>query len=299
MRLCNSLQWIVVVAGLIEIAGAQEAFGPWVQIPVTVTEANVQSRLVKTLGPADFHIYDNNVEQKVGSVATGDGPMSVGILFDLSASMRTRASKARDAVHNFIKAANPKDEFFLVGFSDQAEMMQPFTSSTADLEARLASAPSGKLTAFWDAMDLGIKAMERAKNPRKLLLVVGDGGDNRSHHTEKEIRARLGHSDVEVYAMCFFDPFSPMVGAHYAPQSLREMTEETGGRAIWIDNSSEYGDVAGMISTELRNQYVIGFRPSDLTHDGKWRKVKVKVNPPQGLPPLTVHARTGYYAPLQ
>jgi Ca-activated chloride channel family protein len=106
-------------------------------------------------------------------------------------------------------------------------------------------------------------------------------------------------SDVEIYSIGIFDPYAPTPEERTGPQLLNDLSEETGGRLFRVDDIAEMGDIAEKISTELRNQYMIGFRPKDLTRDGKWRKVKVKVNPPQGLPPLTVHARTGYYAPLQ
>jgi Ca-activated chloride channel family protein len=104
---------------------------------------------------------------------------------------------------------------------------------------------------------------------------------------------------VEIYAIGIFDAYAATPEERTGPQLLNDLAEETGGRLFRVDDISEMGDIAEKISTELRNQYVIGYRPKNLTRDGKWRKVKVKVNPPQGLPPLTIHARTGYYAPSQ
>jgi Ca-activated chloride channel family protein len=141
--------------------------------------------------------------------------------------------------------------------------------------------------------------MKDARHERKALLIVSDGGDNRSRYTEGEVRAQVRESDVEIYSMGIFDPYAATPEERTGPLLLSELCDETGGRMFRVDDVSEMSDIAEKISTELRNQYVIGYTPAGLHRDGKWRKVKVKLTPPQGLPPLTVHARTGYYAPLQ
>jgi len=158
---------------------------------------------------------------------------------------------------------------------------------------------SGHRTALLDAIYFGLVKMREARHERKAILVVSDGGDNRSRYTEGELRAQVRESDVEIYSIGIFDQYAPTPEERTGPQLLDELSEQTGGRLFRVDDIAEMGDIAEKISTELRNQYVIGYRPKDLNRDGKWRKVKVKVSPPQGLPPLTVHARTGYYAPLQ
>jgi Ca-activated chloride channel homolog len=122
---------------------------------------------------------------------------------------------------------------------------------------------------------------------------------NRSRYTEGEVRSKVRESDVQIYAMGIFDPYAPTPEERMGPQLLQSLAEESGGRLFQVDDVDELSDIAEKISTELRNQYVIGYKPKDVNRDGKWRKVKVKVNPPPGLPPLTVYARTGYYAPLQ
>ena len=106
-------------------------------------------------------------------------------------------------------------------------------------------------------------------------------------------------ADVEIYSIGIFDPYAPTPTERAGPELLHDLSEETGGEMFRVDNLAEMGDIAEKVSTELRNQYLIGYQPSDPTLDGKWRKVKVKVNPSPGLPRLNVHARTGYYAPLQ
>jgi Ca-activated chloride channel family protein len=268
-----------------------------VLVPVTVTDP--MNRLVTGLERDDFQVFENGGQQKITSFATEDAPVSIGIVFDLSGSMSSKLVRARESILQFIRTANPQDEFFVIGFNDRPELIEDFTSSVEDIQARLATVRSGKRTALLDAIYFAVVKMKDARHERKAILVVSDGGDNNSRYTAGELRAQVREADVELYAIGIFDPYAPTTEERFGPVLLDNLSEETGGRLFRVDDISEMGDIAEKISTELRNQYVIGFRPKDLTRDGKWRKVKVKINPPQGLPPLTVHARTGYYAPLQ
>ncbi|MGB6692070.1 MAG: VWA domain-containing protein [Terracidiphilus sp.] len=268
-----------------------------VLVPVTVTDP--MNRLVTGLEKEDFQIYENSAQEQIASFACEDAPVSIGIIFDLSGSMTSKLIRARESILQFIKTANPQDEFFVIGFNDRPELIEDFTSSVEDIEARLATVRSGHRTALLDAIYYGLAKMKEARHERKALLIVSDGGDNRSRYTEGELRAQVRESDVELYSIGIFDPYAPTPEERSGPQLLNDLSEETGGRLFRVDDLSEMGDIAEKISTELRNQYVIGYKPKDLSRDGKWRKVKIKLNPPQGLPPLTVHARTGYYAPLQ
>jgi len=268
-----------------------------VLVPVTVTDP--MNRLVTGLEKEDFQIYENNGEQKIATFVSEDAPVSIGIVFDLSGSMTSKLIRARDSILQFIKTANPEDEFFVIGFNDRPELIEDFTNSVEDIEARLATVRSGHRTALLDAIYYGVEKTKEAKHQRKALLVVSDGGDNRSRYTEGEVRSQVKESDVEIYSIGIFDPYAATPEERTGPALLNELSEDTGGRLYRVDDIAEMGDIAEKISTELRNQYVIGYTPKVMSRDGKWRKVKVKVNPPPGLPPLTVYARTGYYAPLQ
>jgi Ca-activated chloride channel homolog len=141
--------------------------------------------------------------------------------------------------------------------------------------------------------------MHDAHNNKKALLIISDGGDNRSRYTEGEIKSAVKEADVQIYAIGIFDPFAPTAEERLGPVLLSEITEVTGGRTFTIDNPNELSDVATKIGIELRNQYVIGYRPRNPVKDGKWRKIRVKLLPPKGLPPLHVYSKTGYYAPSE
>lgn len=268
-----------------------------VLIPITVTDP--MNRLVTGLEKEDFAIFENNGQQRIKSFAAEDAPVSIGIIFDLSGSMNSKLVRARESILQFAKTANPEDEFFVIGFNDRPELIEDFTNSVEEIQARLATVRSGKRTALLDAIYFGVAKMKEAKHERKALLVVSDGGDNRSRYTEGEVRSQVRESDVEIYSIGIFDPYAATPEERTGPILLNELCEETGGRLFRVDDIAEMSDIAEKISTELRNQYVIGYTPKNVARDGKWRKVKVKLTPPSGLPPLTVHARTGYYAPLQ
>ena len=266
-------------------------------VPVTVTDP--LNRLVTGLDKQDFKVFEDSGEQNIASFACEDAPVSAGIVFDLSGSMSSKLLRAREAILQFIKTANPQDEFFVIGFNDRPELIEDFTSSVEDIQSRLATVKAEHRTALLDAIYYGIAKMGQARYERKALLVVSDGGDNRSRYTAGELRAKVREADLEIYSIGIFDPYASTPEERSGPLLLDDISSSTSGRLFQVNDVDEMSDIAEKISTELRNQYVIGYKPSDMDRDGKWRKVKVKVDPPQGLPPLAVYARTGYYAPLK
>lgn len=267
-----------------------------VLIPLTVTDP--MDRLVTGLDKNNFYIYDDNKLQTITSFSTEDTPVSIGVIFDMSGSMADKILRARDSILEFLKTSNPQDEYFVIGFNDRPELMEDFTSSIQKIEERLADVKAAHRTALLDAIYYGLDKMKQAKYPRKALLVVSDGGDNRSRYTENEIRDIVRESGVQIYSIGIFDPDAPTMEERMGPILLNDISNETGGRLFRVDDISEMSDVAAKISAELRNEYVLGYNPTNTKHDGKWRKVRVKLISPPGLPLLTVHARNGYYAPL-
>jgi Ca-activated chloride channel family protein len=268
-----------------------------VLVPVTVTDP--LNRLVTGLERQDFFVYENNALQKLKTFSSEDAPVSIGIIFDLSGSMTDKINRARNSILEFLRTANPQDEFFVIGFNDRPELITDFTNNIDNIEARLLTVKPGHRTALLDAIYFGLNKMKQAKNERKALLVVSDGGDNRSRYTESEVRSVVRESDVQIYSIGIFDQYAPTREEQLGPILLHDVSEETGGQLFRVDDLADMADIATKISAELRNQYVLGYRSDDAKRDGKWRKLKVKLVPPEGLPQLTVHARTGYYAPLQ
>ncbi len=268
-----------------------------VLVPVTVTDP--MNRLVTGLDKQNFEVFEGKKAQEIKSFSGEDAPVSVGVIFDTSGSMATKIERAREAIVEFFKAANPQDEFFVIAFNDRPEELSDFTSSVEDIESKLVyTIPKGR-TALLDAIYLGVSRMRQAKYPRKALLVVSDGGDNHSRYSESDTRSLVKEADVLIYAIGIYDHYFPTQEERLGPALLSEITEVTGGRAFTVDNPNDLADVATKIGIELRNQYVIGYRPASEIRDGKWHKIKVKLVPPKGLPSLRIYARTGYYAPSE
>jgi len=266
---------------------------------VNVTVTDPMNRLVTGLDKENFLLFEGSKSEEIKHFSSEDAPISLGVIFDMSGSMSDKIDKAREAVVEFFKTANPQDEFFLIAFSDKPELLSDFTRSVEDIQGKLVyTVPKGR-TALLDAIYLGLDKMREAKNSKKALLIVSDGGDNRSRYTEGEIKNIVKEADVQIYAIGIFDYLGKTPEEAGGPQLLDDITEVTGGRTYVISNPNELADTATKIGMELRNQYVLGYRPSNSARDGKWRKIKVKLLPPKGLPPLHVYNKTGYYAPTQ
>jgi len=271
-----------------------------VLIPVAVTDP--LNRFVTGLEKEQFKIYEDKVEQEIRQFSSDDAPLSVGIVFDTSGSMGNKLQKSRQAVAQFLKLANPEDEFFLIEFNDRPELAVPFTPSTEEIQSRLTFTQSKGRTSLLDGVYMAMATMKKARNPRKAILIISDGGDNSSRYTETEVKNAVREADVQVYAIGIFEPMS---GRGRTPEEmggpalLGEISEQTGGRHFAVDNLAELPDVAAKIGIELRNQYVIGYTPKNAARDGKYRRVTVKMVPVKNAPPLKAYHRLGYYAPAQ
>ena len=267
---------------------------------VNVTVTDPYNRLVTGLDPDNFRVFEDNVEQEIVTFSAEDVPISIGVIFDFSGSMSNKVGKSREAALQFFKTANPQDEFFLVSFNERAELTSAFTNSVEDLQSRLMlTSPKGR-TALLDAVYLGLSEMRGAHNAKRALLILSDGGDNHSRYNENDIKRLVREADTQLYAIGIFDPLGSRNRTPEelkGPSLLSEITEMTGGRVFAVERLEDLPDIATKIGMELRNQYVLGYRPSNKAHDARWRKIKIKLRAPRGLPPLTVFTKTGYYAP--
>src|ERR1700747_373737 len=265
-----------------------------VNVPVT----DPYDRVVTGLESDNFRIFENNVEQEIQYFSSEDVPVSIGVIFALSGSMANKVGKAKQAALQFFKTANPQDEFFLVSFNERAELTSSFTNSVEDLQSRLMlTSPKGR-TALLDAIYLGLSQMRGAHNAKRALLILSDGGDNHSRYSEKDIKRLVREANTQLYSIGIFERFgnrSRTPEELNGPSLLNEVTELSGGGAFSVENINDLPDIATKIGSELRNQYILGYRPSDKSHDARWRKIKLRT--PRGLPPLSVAAKTGYYSP--
>ena len=267
---------------------------------VNVTVTDPYNRLVTGLEPDNFRVFEDNVEQEVVNFSSEDVPASVGVILDFSGSMANKIGRAKEAAIQFFKTANPQDEFFLIGFNDRAGLLSSFTDNVEDLQTRLLTIPAKGATALLDAIYLGLNQMRNAHHSKRALLIISDGGDNHSRYSERDIKRLVREADTQLYSIGIFDPLEYRARTPEelnGPSLLSEITQLTGGRSFTAENPNDLPDIATKIGTELRNQYILGYRPSNKAHNARWRKIKIKMRVPKGLPPLSVYAKTGYYAP--
>jgi Ca-activated chloride channel family protein len=270
-----------------------------VLVPVTVTD--LKHAPVMNLTQQDFKLFEDNTEERVQYFGTDDVPISVGVLVDLSGSMKNKIDSVREAVDQFFNNANPEDDYFVVTFADHPGLLADTTQSIATIQAKLATMEAKGNTALADAIYLSLRKLRSAKYQRKALLIISDGGDNYSRYTLREVRELALESDVQIYAIDICDALPLFLPAKFSELAqehwLSQVTDITGGRTIAVDNAAKLPDAASRISLELRNQYVLGYRPSNAARDGKWRKILVRVTQ-HGTPrSLQVYSKKGYVAP--
>jgi Ca-activated chloride channel family protein len=268
---------------------------------VNVAVTDPYGRLVTGLEKKNFYVFEDGVAQEIVNFSSEDVPISIGIVFDMSGSMSDKVDKARQAAVQFVRTANPRDEFFLVSINDRAELTTRFTSSIEELQNQMLFTKAKGETALLDGIYLGLNQMRLARNGRRALLIISDGGDNHSRYSESDIRNFVKEADCQLYSIGVFDAndMGRTLEEQYGPTLLSEIAELSGGRVFPAASLNDLPDIAAKIGTELRNQYVLGYKPSDSRHDGTWRKIKVKLKPPKGVPPLSVYAKAGYRAPSQ
>jgi len=195
--------------------------------------------------------------------------------------------------------SNPKDDFFLITFSDRPQLLVDFTTSLEDIQKRLIYAVPEGHTSLLDAIYMGLAKIRHSSYQRRALLIISDGGDNRSRYTCSQIKRMVEESDVQLYSLGIFDSIFQTPEERAGRQLLESVTQATGGRTFAIKDVQDLPEAASRIALELRNQYVLAYRSSNSARDGKWRKIKVTIVPPAGMPQLHVYAKSGYYSPAE
>jgi Ca-activated chloride channel family protein len=254
------------------------------------------------LTEANFRVSEDGVEQKIAYFSKQDAPLSVGLVFDSSGSMTNKIRKSAEAAAAFFKTANAGDEFFLVEFGERPKLMMPFTLDSDQIYRKIVqSRPFGR-TSLIDAIHLALVQMKNARNARKAIVILSDGGDNRSRLTRGEIKGALVESDVQMYAMGIFDRDGAAKHTREeenGPRLLDELAAQTGGRVYPVDNLNDLESISSTLGNALRSEYLLGYVPSSQSHDGKYRQIKVNLVVSAAMPALNVSYRQGYYAPAQ
>ena len=252
-----------------------------VLVPVTVTDA--LNRPVIDLPKQNFTLYEGGVVQPIRYFSTEDAPISVGLILDCSGSMKNKIEYEREAVAEFFQYANPQDDYFAITVSSHPEVIATSEQSIGTIQEKLGTTEPRGGTALYDAVYLGISRMSSARYQRKALVIISDGGDNRSRYNLKEIRSVVEEANVLAYGIGVFDdvpiPLFKTLEERWGRKWLSEITDATGGRTLAADDRRQIPQIAALISRELRNQYVLGYRPSNVAHDGKWRRVQVRLTP--------------------
>lgn len=267
-------------------------------VTLTLTVTDPYGRYVSGLAKNAFTISDNNQEQEIIYFSDADAPVSVGILFDVSGSMSgEKIRKAQKALERFIGTSHPSDEYFLIAFNNRAQLLMDRTRDGEALVRKLTLVQPKNNTALYDAVYLGVERVTRGTHQKRAMLIISDGQDNSSRYNFGEVRRLMKESDVVTYAVGIQDRGDSGSALGMQGQAfLDELASVSGGKSFYPQTDIEMDEIFERIALELRNQYSIGYIPKDFQPDGKWRKVKVKIKPPRGLPRLTVRSREGYYA---
>jgi Ca-activated chloride channel family protein len=270
-----------------------------VLVPVTVVDS--LNRPVVDLPQQNFSLTEGGVPQKIQYFSREDAPISVALVLDFSGSMHNKIEYELQAVDQFFQNANPNDDYYIITVSDRPTLVADSSQSTNTIQAHLAAVEPHGMTALYDSIYLGVNKLRTARYKRRAMVIISDGGDNRSRYTLKEIKSVLAESDVLTYSIGIFDdvpiPLFKSIEERLGRKWLDDVTRVSGGRDIPADDRRKIPEISALISRELRNQYVIGYRPTDGAFDGKWRKISVKLaeNPGQ----MHVHFKEGYVAPGQ
>ncbi len=253
----------------------------------------------------DFNVYEDGVKQEIASFSREDVPVSMGIVLDLSGSMSDRMEQINNDARAFIEASNPQDEVFLIGFNDEVELLQGFTSNIDEITDALDNAVIMGGTALYDAIYLGVEEARKGKNEKKAIVVLTDGenADRDSFYTLKQLLAFIQESDVQIF--CIFLNEIPDEGfwgklrkseVEKEFDVLKQISAESGSKAYHPDKTTDIHSIVSDIAHELRNQYSIGYFSTNRARDGSWRRVVIKLD--LGIiPDPQLRYRRGYYAP--
>ena len=265
-------------------------------VTLNVTVIDSDGFAVTGLEKKHFMVTDNKHPQELTFFSDADLPLSVGIVFDVSGSMsEKKIVRAREALATFIQISHPDDEFFLIGFNSQPQLLLDRTrDSDAVIKKLLLVEPEGA-TALYDAAYLALERVAHGSYTKRVILVISDGEDNNSRYSFSALRRSLTESGVSIYAV-HIDNGSIGNSGMYGELLLSELASVSGGRILSVRHAKQMTEAFEQIALELRHQYSIGYRPSNFTLDGKWHRIKVKVTTPNKLKRMFVRHREGYYA---
>jgi len=270
-----------------------------VEIPVTVVDS--ADRAVDNLTAQSFSLYEDGVEQTVVHFGSYDGPISACVLFDSSGSMAGKFNDSIEAVKEFLDFAVSGDEYCLVRFNNWPETVVGMTRDPARITTALSRMYPAGWTALLDGISVGVKEVKLGHNNRKVIVLISDGGDNRSLQTQRQIRRLVREAGAQIYSIGIFSTSdrSLIPGGTNGSKLLKIISGESGGRFFLIHGTDELPSAIQKIMLPVRRQYLLGYYPRSAHRDGKYRRIIVKVHPPNGTPKVHAYWRAGYYAPSE
>jgi VWFA-related protein len=265
-----------------------------------VTVIDEKDNLIKGLKKPDFSVFEDKVQQEVSLFKEEDAPVSLGLVIDNSGSMRTKRERVNKAAVTFVKTSNPQDEVFLINFNDQVYIDQDFTKKQDDLFDALDVIDTRGGTALYDAIYLSLEHIREGKEDKKVLLVITDGEDRDSRYRFETILEFARESQASIFVIGLFDKEGERSRAQKkAASHLKEIADDTGGKYYFPESVDEVGAICTQVAHEIRNQYTLGYRPSNVRKDGTWRTVSVKVDNGQRAKRIIARTKRGYYAPTE
>jgi Ca-activated chloride channel family protein len=275
-------------------------------VDLVVLHATVEDSkgaFVPDLKEQNFRVFENKAEQKISVFRREDVPVTMGLVVDNSGSMREKRAQVNAAALTFVKTSNPQDEVFVVNFNDEfyLDLDKDFTNDPKELQEALERIDSRGSTALYDAVIGSLDHLKKGHKDKKVLLVITDGDDDASRKSFEYTVKAAQNSNALVYAVGVFSDYDQSHDKRMVRRSkkiLTELAEVTGGAAFFPDNLDDVAPVCAQIARDIRNQYTLGYYPTDTAKDGTYRLVRVEVND-RGRGKLVVRTRTGYYAKNQ
>lgn len=258
-------------------------------VSLKVTVSDPFGRVVTGLRKEQFQVYDEKIKQEIAHFTDADAPISIGIIYDVSGSMKNTIGMSFQALKRFVETSHEDDDFFLITFNDRARLVNDFTTSGDKVLGRLTLIKPKGSTALYDAVYLGIEKVQQGRHKKKALLIISDGEDNNSRYSHSELRERAKEADVQLYGISLLGPEG------FGGGVLSAITELSGGRTFSPgDQGQNLLEICTRIALELRHQYSIGYYPTNAASPVKRHRVDVKIDAPKGLGRLKLTYKDWY-----
>jgi Ca-activated chloride channel family protein len=256
-----------------------------------------RSDAVPNLPQSAFLVVEDNEPQTITFFSHADVPVAVGLVIDNSSSMIARHGMVLSGATAFADSSHPEDEVFTIIFNENIQLGLPptvkFTTNRTLVRSTLLRFPAGGMTALHDAVIAGLEHLQEATHQKRVLIVLSDGKDNASQHSEDDMLQRAARSDAIIYTVST----ARIASSVSNPGLLRELAEASGGVGFFPRREEQVVEAFTEIATNIRRGYSLGYTPTNTTHDGRYRRVKVLVRMPGRTNNLRVSARDGYLAP--